>query len=95
MRLFRMSGVHVPHRKNTAGAAPVRMPPPASVLIPLSMGIGAPSTPTVQPGDKVLVGQKIAEAGGFVGAAIFSSVSGTVKRPKPTATSSGGSCRRS
>ena len=80
MRLFRMSGVHVPHRKNTAGNAPVRMPPPASVLIPLSMGIGAPSTPTVQPGDRVLVGQKIAEAGGFVGAAIFSSVSGTVKK---------------
>ena len=80
MRLFGMSGVHVPHRKNTAGNAPVRMPPPATVLIPLSMGIGAPSTPTVQPGDRVLVGQKIAEAGGFVGAPIFSSVSGTFKK---------------
>ncbi len=80
MRLFGMSGVRVPHRKNTAGSAPVRMPPPASVLIPLSMGIGAPSTPTVQPGDKVLVGQKIAEAGGFVGAPIYASVSGTFKK---------------
>ncbi|MBR6052546.1 MAG: RnfABCDGE type electron transport complex subunit C, partial [Clostridia bacterium] len=80
MRLFGMSGVRVPHRKNTAGLAPVRMPPPASVLIPLSMGIGAPSTPTVQPGDKVLVGQKIAEAGGFVGAPIYASVSGTFKK---------------
>ena len=75
-----MSGVHVPHRKNTAAGAPVRMPPPASVLIPLSMGIGAPSNPIVQPGEKVLVGQKIAEAGGFVGAAIFASVSGVVKK---------------
>ena len=75
-----MSGIHVPHRKNTAESAPVRMPPPALVTIPLSMGIGAPSTPIVQPGEKVLVGQKIAEAGGFVGAAIFASVSGTVKK---------------
>ena len=75
-----MSGVHVPHRKNTAGSAPVRMPPPATVTIPLSMGIGAPSTPTVQPGEKVFLGQKIAEPGGFVSAAIFASVSGTVKK---------------
>ena len=80
MRLFGMSGVHVPHRKNTAGCAPTRMPPPASVSIPLSMGIGAPSVLTVQPGDKVLVGQKIAEAGGFVGAPIYASVSGTFKK---------------
>ena len=75
-----MSGVRVPHRKNTAGSAPVRMPPPATVTIPLSMGIGAPSTPTVQPGEKVFLGQKIAEPGGFVSAAIFASVSGTVKK---------------
>ncbi|MBP5428832.1 MAG: electron transport complex subunit RsxC [Clostridia bacterium] len=75
-----MSGVHVPHRKNTAGSAPVRMPPPETVTIPLSMGIGAPSTPTVQPGEKVFLGQKIAEPGGFVSAAIFASVSGTVKK---------------
>lgn len=75
-----MSGVRVPHRKNTAGSAPVRMPPPASVLIPLSMGIGAPAVPIVQPGERVSVGQKIAEPGGFVSAAIFASVSGTVKK---------------
>ena len=75
-----MSGVRVPHRKNTAESAPLRMPPPASVTIPLSMGIGAPATPIVQPGEKVFLGQKIAEPGGFVSAAIFASVSGTVKK---------------
>ena len=40
--------------------------------------IGAPAKPIVQKGDKVKVGQMIAEAGGFVSAPIFSSVSGTV-----------------
>ena len=42
--------------------------------------IGAPAKPIVQKGDKVKVGQMIAEAGGFVSAPIFSSVSGTVQK---------------
>lgn len=45
----------------------------------LSQHIGAPAKPVVAKGDHVLAGQKIAEAGGFVSAPIFSSVSGTVK----------------
>ena len=42
--------------------------------------IGAPAKPIVQKGDKVKVGQMIAEAGGFVSAPIFSSVSGTMQK---------------
>ena len=42
--------------------------------------IGAPAKAIVQKGDKVKVGQMIAEAGGFVSAPIFSSVSGTVQK---------------
>ena len=45
--------------------------------------------PVVAKGDRVLVGQKIAEAGGFVSAPIHASVSGTVKDIKPMATPSG------
>jgi electron transport complex protein RnfC len=41
--------------------------------------IGAPSVPIVKKGDYVLLGQKIAEANGFVSVPVHSSVSGTVK----------------
>lgn len=49
------------------------------MVYPLSQNLGAPSKPIVQKGDIVLKGQMIAEAGGFISAPIFSSVSGTVK----------------
>ena len=50
------------------------------MVFPLSQGIGAPSKPCVNVGDRVLKGQMIAQAGGFVSSPIFSSVSGTVKK---------------
>jgi electron transport complex protein RnfC len=53
--------------------------PKGDLVFPLSQHIGAPAKPLVAKGDKVLVGQKIAEAAGFVSANIISSVSGTVK----------------
>ncbi|MDD5017386.1 MAG: electron transport complex subunit RsxC [Eubacteriales bacterium] len=58
---------------------------PGEVIIPLSQHIGAPSKPVVSPGDKVDMGQMIAEPGGFVSVPCFSSVSGTVKEivPRP------------
>ena len=46
--------------------------------IPLSQHIGAPATPIVNVGDRVLVNQKIGECSGFVSANVHSSVSGTV-----------------
>ena len=75
-----LHGVRVPHRKNTAGAAPERMPVPAIVTIPMSMHIGAPAKPVVNVGDEVSVGQLIAEAAGFVSSPIYSGVSGKVKK---------------
>ena len=51
--------------------------------IRLSQHIGAPANPVVAVGDRVLKGQKIAEAGGFVSAPIYASVSGTVKAIEP------------
>ncbi len=51
---------------------------PKQAIFPLSQHIGAPTKPVVAKGDKVKVGTLIAEAGGFVSAPIYSSVSGTV-----------------
>jgi electron transport complex protein RnfC len=76
----KLHGVRVPHRKNTAELAAVRLPPPSCVVIPMSMHIGAPARPVVAPGDEVKVGQLIAEAGGFVSSPIHASVSGKVKK---------------
>lgn len=53
--------------------------PKGDVVISMSQHIGAPAKPVVKAGDKVLAGQLIGEAGGFVSANVHSSVSGTVK----------------
>lgn len=53
--------------------------PSGDIVIPLSQHIGAPATPIVKKGDRVLTGQLIGEASGFISANVHSSVSGTVK----------------
>ncbi len=63
---------------------------PAEVVIPMSMHIGAPCKPIVAVGDKVKIGQRIGEPGGFVSAPIHASVSGTVKAVEPSPYSMGG-----
>ena len=87
--MFKLGKTKVPHRKHTSEMEAVRIPAPASVVIPMSQHIGAPATPVVKIGDKVYVGTKIAEAGGFVSAPIHSSVSGTVKKIEPFLSSNG------
>ena len=52
---------------------------PDEVAIPMIQHIGAPAIPIVAKGDKVLTGQLIAQASGFVSANIHSPISGTVK----------------
>ena len=69
---------HIPHYKNTASCAPVKMQHPKEILLPMSQHIGAPATPVVKVGDEVKVGQIIAESSGYVSAPIHSSVSGKV-----------------
>jgi electron transport complex protein RnfC len=56
---------------------------PGEVVLPLSQHIGAPSVPAVAVGDRVDMGQKIAEASGNVSVPCYSSVSGTVKAIEP------------
>jgi len=86
---FFLNGIHVPHRKNTASKAPVRMTAPKTVTLPMSMHIGAPARPTVKVGDPVKVGTLIAEGVGAVSSPIFSSVSGKVVKISDTLLSSG------
>jgi electron transport complex protein RnfC len=85
----RMAGVKVPHRKNTAALAPVAIPLPKQVVIPMSMHIGAPAKPLVSVGDMVKKGQIIAEEGGFVSAPIHASVAGKVTKIDTVLTSAG------
>jgi len=90
--MFKLGKTKIPHRKNTAAMEAVRMPAPATVTIPVAQNIGAPSVPCVKVMDKVYVGTKIADAGGYVGAPIHSSVSGTVKKIDSFLLSNGRSC---
>jgi len=78
LRTFRMGGVHPEENKLSAEVATVAAELPKQAVFPLSQHIGAPAKPVVQKGDKVKVGTLLAEAGGFVSAPIYSSVSGTV-----------------
>ena len=72
-------GVHpVEGKEPTEAKALVRFPEPETVIIPMSMHLGAPATPIVNVGDKVKLGQKIGEAAGFISAPVHSSVSGEV-----------------
>lgn len=72
-------GGKVPHHKNTAQMATVKMPLPTKVVLPMSQHIGAPAAPTVKKGDHVYVGTVVGAGSGFVSADIHSSVSGDVK----------------
>ena len=78
VRTFRIGGVHPEENKLTHEVATKVAALPKQAIFPLGQHIGAPAKPVVQKGDKVKVGTMIAEAGGFVSAPIFSSVSGTV-----------------
>ncbi len=73
-------GVHPYDGKDLSKDSPIRpYQPKGDLIYPLSQHIGAPASPIVAKGDRVLKGQKIAEAGGFVSSPIYASVSGTVK----------------
>ncbi|MBO4414277.1 MAG: electron transport complex subunit RsxC [Clostridia bacterium] len=79
-----LGGVHPRAKKELASGSPIRSLYPGGDFIFLTnQHIGAPAVPCVKVGDRVLVGQTLCEAGGFVSADILSSVSGTVKEIGP------------
>ncbi len=77
-------GIHPNDKKAATNKKPIELlPPPAQVVIPMSLHIGAPCKPCVAVGDQVTVGQKIGEATAFVSAPIHASVSGKVVAVEP------------
>jgi len=80
LKTFPKGGVHPEEGKYSAQSAIEVLPLPKTVSIPIAQHIGAPSKAVVAKGDKVKVGDKIAESSGFVSANIHSSVSGTVAK---------------
>lgn len=80
LRTFRIGGVHPEENKLSSEAATQVAKLPQQAIFPLSQHIGAPAKPVVKKGDKVKVGTLLAEAGGFVSAPVYSSVSGTVQK---------------
>lgn len=79
-KLTFVGGIHPYDGKDLSKDRPIADVLPGNELVyPLSQHIGAPAKPIVAKGDRVLMGQKIAESGGFVSAPIYASVSGTVK----------------
>ncbi len=83
-KLTFQGGIHPYDGKELSKDKPiVSVLPQGEVVYPVSQHIGAPATPIVKKGDRVLAGQKIAEQSGFVSAPIHASVSGTVKAVEP------------
>ena len=78
IRTFRIGGIHPEENKLTHEVPTQVAPLPKQAIFPLSQHIGAPAKPVVAKGDVVKVGTLLAEAGGFVSAPIYSSVSGKV-----------------
>ncbi len=83
-------GIHPYDGKELSKDKPIKaILPKGELVYPMSQHIGAPASPIVAKGDHVLTGQKIAEAGGFVSAPIYATVSGTVKAIEPRRTVTG------
>ena len=80
MNTFKIGGVHPEPNKLTADRKTEVLALPEQAVFPLSQHIGAPAVPCVQKGEYVRVGTRIAEPGGFMSAAIHSSVSGKVAK---------------
>jgi Na+-translocating ferredoxin:NAD+ oxidoreductase subunit C len=83
-------GVHPLEKKEaTADKKIESFPEPDRAIIFLCQHAGKRARPVVEVGERVLVGQKIGEADGFVSACIHSSISGKViaieERPYPAA----------
>ena len=75
MRNTFRGGVHPEEHKELSRDAKLRQfDPQGEMVFPLQQHIGKPAKTIVQKGDTVLVGQRIAEADGFVSAHIHSTV---------------------
>ncbi|MDD2428671.1 MAG: electron transport complex subunit RsxC [Eubacteriales bacterium] len=80
-------GIHPLHDihggKSATREKPIRAFLPGSVTIPVNMHLGTPSVPCVKKGERVLLGQVIAEPAGSRGIPVHASVSGEVTAVGP------------
>ncbi len=89
LKTFPSGGIHPEENKITAGKPVQVLPVPDKIILPLLQHIGAPSKAKVNRGVKVRTGQQVAEANGFVSAAVHASATGKVKRITDVFTASG------
>ena len=80
MKTFKLGGVHPAENKLSAGSPIREASLPKQAVFSMFQHIGAPAKPVVNKGDMVKVGTLLGEAGGFVSAPIYSSVSGKVSK---------------
>lgn len=90
-------GVHPPENKQQSMQAPLaEISIPDELVFPVSQHLGTPAKPIVNVGDKVLAGQKIAEAVGAMSVPVHASTSGTItgieERTLPHASGMSGLC---
>ena len=80
MNLFKFKGgVKPPTNKTQSLTLPIAQAPlPSRLIVPLHQSIGGTPRPVVQAGDKVLKGQLIGKADGWISAAVHAPTSGSV-----------------
>jgi len=72
-------GIHPPEHKDLSNRTPIQPAPlPKRLVLPLTQHLGAPAEPCVTLGERVLKGQQIAVASGFVSAPLHAPTSGLV-----------------
>ena len=83
-------GIHPHKRKRFTREKPIREYYPKGELVyPVSQHIGGPAVPIVKVGERVLKGQVIAKADGYISVPVHASVSGTVTAIEPRMTVGG------
>ena len=72
-------GLRLEPRKEITDQKPSLLHPlPERMFLPLQQHIGLPAEPLVKPGDKVLKGQMVAQAGGYVSVPVHAGTSGKI-----------------
>ncbi|MCY1268762.1 Electron transport complex subunit RsxC [compost metagenome] len=72
-------GIFPPANKRQSTTGPIATAPlPARLVLPLAQHVGSPAVACVEVGERVLKGQKIAEPGGPISAALHAPTSGVV-----------------
>ncbi|MBI2307452.1 MAG: electron transport complex subunit RsxC [Rhodocyclales bacterium] len=81
LQLFKFKGGVKPQTNKTQSLAePIGVAPlPSRLFVPLHQSIGGTPRPLVEPGERVLKGQLIGAADGWISSAVHASTSGTVR----------------